>query len=105
MNFYTYRCFRVGNVVRRDDDWAEQQGHQASQDEHNEQQVQSPSVTVPGKIVKTKSFGLKHKQGTVHVTSRVKKGRSVKIRKAKSRHGRKKLTVSRAKHKSSRASR
>ena len=60
----------------------------------------SISVTVPGKIVKTKSFDLNDKNETVHMASNVKKGDWVTVRETTMNNGRKTLTVTRTKAKS-----
>jgi hypothetical protein len=64
----------------------------------------SISVTVPGTIVKTKSFDLNDKNETVRMTSKVKKGDWVTVRQTTATNGHKTLTVSRSKAKSSKTS-
>src|SRR5437667_11354705 len=54
----------------------------------------SISVTVPGKIVKTKSFDLDSKNETVHMASNLKKGDWVTVREKTANNGHKTLTVS-----------
>jgi hypothetical protein len=58
----------------------------------------SLSVTVPGKIVKTKSFDLNDKNETVHMSSTIKKGDWVTVRETTNNNGHKTVTVSRTKH-------
>ena len=60
----------------------------------------SISVTVPGTLVKTKSFDLNDKNETVHMASSVKKGDWVTVREMTDNNGHKTLTVSRTKKKS-----
>jgi hypothetical protein len=59
----------------------------------------SLSVTVPGKIVKTKSFDLNSKDETVHMASNLKKGQWVTVREKTDKNGHKTVTVTRAKAK------
>jgi hypothetical protein len=58
----------------------------------------SLSVTVPGKIIKTKSFDLNSKNETVHMSPSIKKGDWVTVREMKDNNGHKTVTVSRSKH-------
>jgi hypothetical protein len=61
----------------------------------------SISVTVPGTIVKTKSFDLNDKNETVHMGASVKKGDWVKVTEKTDNNGHKTLTVMRSKSKTS----
>jgi hypothetical protein len=57
----------------------------------------SISVTVPGKVIKTKSFTLNSKGEIVRMSSRIRKGDWVTVRERTDNNGHKTVTVSRAK--------
>jgi hypothetical protein len=63
----------------------------------------SISVTVPGTIIKTKSFSLNSKNETVRLTSNIRKGDWVTVRESTGNNGHRTVTVSHTSAKSTKA--